>query len=225
VAGWEFYQSQLVELDEKIAKQLQQMKKHQALPPLPPKPRRTRRPNEPRFDVRTALYYVTGVDLTEIEGVDAVTALIVVSEIGTDMTRFATVKHFCSWLGLCPQHKKTGGKIKSSRTRPGVNRAAAALRMGASTLVRSKSALGAFHRRMKSRLGSAQAVVATAHKIARQVYNSLRYGKGYVKQSQEEYEKRMREKQIASLKRRARELGMAVVDVEQTKEGQSITTN
>ena len=175
--------------------------------------------------MRTALYYVTGVDLTEIEGIDAVTALIVVSEIGTDMTRFATVKHFCSWLGLCPQHKKTGGKIKSSRTRPGLNRAAVALRMGASTLTRSKSAPGAFHRRMKGRLGAAKAVVATAHKIARQVYNSLRYGKAYVKQSQEDYEKRMREKQIGNLKRRARELGMALVDVGQASEGEAEATN
>jgi transposase len=153
LAGWEFYQQQLRAVDTQIEAQLRAMKKRQELPPLPPKPRLCKRKaNEPRFDVRTALYYVTGVDLTALEGIDGVTALVVVSEIGTDMTRWPTVRHFCSWLGLCPHLKKTGGRVKSSRTRPGSNRAANALRLGASTLHRNKARLGAYFRRMKSRL-------------------------------------------------------------------------
>jgi hypothetical protein len=123
--SWEFYQQQLRAVDDKIQQQLVAMKKRQELPPLPRKPRRCKRKhNEPRFDVRTALYYVRGVDLTAVEGLDDLTALTVVSETGTDMTRWPTVKHFTSWLGLCPQFKKTGGHVKSSRTRPGSNRLA-----------------------------------------------------------------------------------------------------
>jgi transposase len=213
VAGWQFYQQQLRAVDTQIEGQLRAMKKRQELPPLPPKPRLCKRKaNEPRFDVRTALYYVTGVDLTALEGIDAVTALVVVSEIGTDMTRWPTVKHFCSWLGLCPHLKKTGGRVKSSRTRPGSNRAANALRLGASTLHRNKAALGAYFRRMKSRLGGAKAITATAHKLARLVYNLLRHGKAYVQQTQAEYEMQQRERQVRSLTRRARSLGLEVVE-------------
>jgi len=211
VQCWECYQCKIAALDRVIAHHLQQLKKEPLLPPLPPKPRvRKRKPNEPRFDVRTALYYVTGADLTEIEGIDAWTALTVISEIGTDMTRWQTVKHFCSWLGLCPQHKSSGGKITSSRTRPGMNRAAAALCLGASSLHRSQSAMGAYFRRMKSRLGTPKAV--TAHKLARILSHTLRYGHAYVKKTQEEYDILMRDRQIKTLKRRARMLGFEVVE-------------
>jgi len=218
--GWQFYQKQLDHVDEQIQRQLQRMKTDRALPPLPAKaPQRGRRPNDPRFDVRTALYYVVGLDLTEIEGINEITALTVISELGTDLSKFATVKHFASWLGLCPQLRKTGGRVKSSRTRPGVNRVAAALRLAANSLYQSKSALGAFYRRMKSRLGAASAVTATAHKLARIVYMALRHGMAYVKQSQEEYEKQMRAKLIGSLKKRARQLGLEVK--EKSEEGQT----
>jgi transposase len=213
LAGWQFYQQQLRAVDAQIEMQLRAMKKRQELPPLPPKPRLCKRKaNEPRFDVRTTLYYVTGVDLTTLEGIDVVTALVVVSEIGTDMTRWPTVKHFCSWLGLCPHWKKTGGRVKSSRTRPGSNRAANALRLGASTLHRNKAALGAYFRRMKSRLGAASAITATAHKMARLLYNLLRHGKAYVQQTQEEYETQQHERQVRSLRRRARSLGLELVE-------------
>jgi transposase len=213
LAGWEFYQQQLRAVDAQIEAQLHIMKKRQELPPLPAKPRlNKRKPNEPRFDVRTALYYVTGVDLTALEGIDAVTALVVVSEIGMDMTRWPTVKHFASWLGLCPQLKKTGGRVKSSRTRPGSNRAANALKLGASTLHRNKAGLGAYYRRMKSRLGPGKAITATAHKLARLVYNLLRHGGAYVRRTQEEYEAQQHERQVRSLKRKAKLLGLEVVE-------------
>ena len=213
VEGWEFYQRTIAALDRVIEPQLQGMKKSPLLPPVPPKPRvRKRPPNAPRFAVRTALYYVTGTDLTEIEGIDELTALTVISEIGSDMTRWQTVKHGCSWLGLCPQHKSSGGKITSSRTRPGMNRAAAAWCLGASSLHRSQSAVGAYFRRMKSRLGTPKAVTATAHKMARIVYNTLRYGREYVKKTQDEYDALMRDRQLKSLKRKARMLGFEIVE-------------
>ena len=210
--AWQFYQTQIDAVDNKIAEQLAAMKSSQPLPALPDKPPKTKKANAMRFDVRTALYYVTGVDLTELEGLDEVSALTLISEIGMDMSKFSSVKHFCSWLGLCPNWKKTGGKVKSSRTRPGSTRAAAALRLAASNLHSSKGALGAFLRRMKGRLGVPQAITATAHKLARLVYYSLKHGIQYVKQSQEEYEQQTRQKQIANLRKKALGLGFEIVE-------------
>ena len=110
------------------------------------------------------------MDLTRIDGVDAHTALKVVSEVGVDMSRWETPKHFASWLGLSPNNRVTGGKVISSRTTPSANRAAAALRLAAFGLHRSDSALGAFLRRKKAQLGPAKAITATAHKLARIIY-------------------------------------------------------
>jgi transposase len=208
--AWQFCHKQIDKVDEKIRTQLQAMKSDRALPPLPPRPAGKRKPNDPRFDMRTALYYVVGLDLTEMEGISELTALTIVSEIGGDLSKFATVKHFTSWLGLCPNHHKTGGQVKSSRTRPGINRAAAALRLGASSLHSSASALGAYLRRMKSRLGAPAAVTATAHKLARLVYYALTHGMAYVQQSQQEYEAKIKQQQIKALKKKARRLGLEV---------------
>jgi hypothetical protein len=210
--AWQFTLGQVAKADGQIALQLGRMKCDRALPPLKPKARPKRRVNSPGFDVRTALYYVVGLDLTEIEGISELTALTVISEIGPGVSRFATVKQFCSWLGLCPNWQKTGGRVKSSRTRRGVNRAAQALRMAAQSLHHSQGALGGFLRRMKGRLGAQAAVTATAHKLARIVYLALKHGLTYVRQSQEEYEARMKEKQIKALKRKARQLGLDIVE-------------
>ena len=205
----------MVKLDEEIRQQLERMKLDRALPPLPPKPRTCgRQPNEPNFDVRAAPYYVVGIHLTQIEGMGAQTALVIVSEIGTDLSKFATVHHFCSWLGLCPQVKKTGGRVRSSRTRPGVNRPAVAFRLAANSLHASKGALGAFLRRKKTHLGAPKAVTACAHKLARIVYLAIKYGMPYSKQTQEEYQTRVREQQVKALKRKARELGFEVNEKE-----------
>ena len=140
------------------------------------------------------------------------TALTIISEIGPGVSQFATVKKFCSWLGLCPNWKKTGGRVKSSRTRRGVNRVAQALRVAAQSLHHSHGASGGFLRRMKARLGTQAAVTATAHKLARIVYLALKHGMTYVRQSQEEYEAQMKEKQIKGLKRKARQLGLEVIE-------------
>jgi len=210
--AWQFSLGQVAKVDEQIALQLGRMKCDRALPPLKPKARPKRRVNSPGFDVRTALYYVVGLDLTEIEGISELTALTLISEIGPGVSQFATVKKFCSWLGLCPNWKKTGGRVKSSRTRRGVNRAAQALRLAAQSLHHSQGALGGFLRRMKGRLGTQAAVTATAHKLARIVYLALKHGMTYVRQSQEEYEAQMKEKQIKALRRKARQLGLEVVE-------------
>jgi transposase len=210
--AWQFTLAQVDKVDAQVALQMGRMKSDRALPPLQPKPRPKRRVNSPGFDVRTALYYVVGIDLTEIEGISELTALTLISEIGPGVSQFATVKKFCSWLGLCPNWKKTGGRVRSSRTRRGVNRAAQALRMSAQSLHHSQGALGGFLRRMKGRLGAQAALTATAHKLARIVYLALKHGMTYVRQSQEEYEAQMKDKQIKALKRKARLLGLEVVE-------------
>ncbi len=109
------------------------------------------------------------------------------SELGCDFTKWPTVKHFTSWLGLCPNFKQTGGKLKSSATRKGKNRAAHALRLAAWGLMRSKSGLGAYLRRQRSRLGAPKAITATAHKLARIVYTVMRHGWEYVKKTEPDF--------------------------------------
>src|SRR6185369_14796988 len=210
--AWQFTLGQVATVDGQIALQLGRMKCDRALPPLKPKARPKRRASSPGFDVRAALYYVVGLDLTEVEGVSELTALTVIGEIGPGVSRIATARKFCSWLGLCPNWQKTGGRVKSSRTRRGVNRAAQALRVAAQGLHHSKGAMGGFLRRMKGRLGAQAALTATAHKLARIVYLALKHGMTYVHQGQEEYEARMKEKQVNALRRKARQLGLEVVE-------------
>src|SRR5262249_47383741 len=152
------------------------------------------KPHDPRFDVRTALYYLTGVDLTAIEGIDDLHALTLVSELGTDFTKWPTVKHFTSWLGLCPSWKKTGGKAKARQTRKGRNRAGGALRLAAWSLLRSHSYLGAYLRRQRSRLGAPKAITAAAHKLARILYNLMRYGLAYVQHEEAAYAEQVRQR-------------------------------
>ena len=144
--------------------------------PLPPKlGQRRRHRNRPAFDPREPLHRMTGVDLTRIEGIDETTALMVISEIGLDRRRWPSEKPCTSWLGWCPHQKGSGGKVLSSRTRPTTHRASAALRLAAASLHHSNSALGAYCRRMKSRLGTPKAITATAHKLARLIDSMLKH--------------------------------------------------
>jgi hypothetical protein len=210
---WRFHQGQLDKVDVCIQAQLKKMAGPKDRPPLRPKSCRSgRKANDPRFDARAALDAAVGMDLTELEGLSEATVLTLISEIGLDMSRFPTVKHFCSWLGLCPQWRKTGGQVKSSRTRAGASRAATALRLAAGSLHRSRSALGAFLRRMKSRLGKAAGITATAHKLARLLYWSLSQGLAYAKRTQESYEEDQRHRARKSLEKQARRLGLEVVE-------------
>lgn len=179
---------------------------------LPPEERpNPRHRNAPEFDVRAELHRLTGVDLTRLDGIDAHGALKIISEIGLDMTRWPTDKHFASWLGLAPGNKISGGKLLSSRTKTCANRAAAAFRLAANALHHSQSALGAFFRRLKARLGTPKAITATARKLACLVYNMLKHGTDYVDQGQEYYERRYQQRVVANLSRRARQLGYQLV--------------
>jgi transposase len=219
LAMWEHYQTVIAELDSVIAKQLHQMRKQTLLPPLPPKPRvRGRKPHDPCFNVRTALYYLVGIDLTAIEGIDELHALTLISELGTDFTKWPSVKQFTSWLGLCPNWKKTGGKVQSSKTRKGKNRAASALRLAAWSLMRSHSYLGAYLRRQRARLGAPKAITATAHKLARILYNLMRHGIAYMRKEEAAYAEQVRERLEKQLQRRAKELGYELKKIEPARQ-------
>jgi len=172
--------------------------------------------NAPKFDLRTALFRLCGVDLTRIDGIEVSTALVVLSEVGTDMSRFASAKHFASWLGLCPGTKISGGKVLSAATGRTVNRAAQALRLSAAALRRSQSALSAYFRRMCAHMDKSKAVTATAHKLARLIYTMLTKGQEYVDAGQDYFEERHRERVLRSLKQRAQQMGMVLMPVEQS---------
>jgi len=155
--------------DQQSTKPLEPCADTSAGQPLPPKARRHTKRHAPPCDARTPLSRLAGVDGTTIEGIEANTALVILSEVGTDRHRWPSVQHFWSWRGWCPQHPMSGGKGRSRRVRPGAPRVPVARRLAARTLHHAQSALGAFFRRMKARLGPPKALTATAHKRARLV--------------------------------------------------------
>lgn len=213
LALFDFYTSQLAECDQEIEAQLESLAVHQGSPAKGKKRGRAR--NAPKFDLRERLFQMCGVDLTRIDGIDVTTALVVVSEVGADMSRFATAKHFTSWLGLCPGTKITGGKVMSGKTKRCANRAAQALRLAAAALRTSRSALGAYFRRLCSRMDKPKAVTAAAHKLARLIYTMLTKGEEYIDQGQDYFEERYRQRVLHSLSVRAEKLGMKLVANEQ----------
>ncbi|MGC4077201.1 MAG: transposase [Rubrivivax sp.] len=175
--------------------------------------KRSKARNAPKFDLRTRLFQMCGVDLTRIDGVDVTTARVVVSEAGTDMSKFPSDKHFASWMGLCPGTKITGGKVMSGKTRPTANRAAQALRLAAAALCTSQSALGAYYRRLCARMDKTKAVTAAAHKLARLIYSLLSKGQEHTDQGRADYEERYRQRVLHNLQRKAQRLGMSLVPV------------
>jgi transposase len=198
---YEFYQSQIAECDRQILDQLAGFDAADGSGKAPPD------------SLEEALVRISGVDLTRIDGINTNITLKIISEIGTDMSRWKTAKHFASWLGLCPGTKISGGKPLSTKSKRVVNRAATALRLAAQSLLRSKSALGAYLRRQRARLGAPKAITATAHKLARLVYSMLKHGSAYVDVGQKHYEERYRSRVIQNLKRKAQDLGYELVDV------------
>ena len=211
---YDFYHNKIAECDGRIEAQLNTFDDLSDGAPVEKDPRkRTRQHNAPSFDLQSYMYRTTGVDLTKIDGIDGYTALKVISEVGLDMTRWPTAKHFASWLGLCPGTKITGGKQYSTRSKPSANRAAAALRLADNSLHNSKSALGAFLRRKKAKLGTPEAITATAHKLARLIYSMLRYGNEYMDAGQDYYERQYRERVLYNMARTAKQLGYKLVEV------------
>jgi transposase len=165
------------------------------------------------FDAKSELQKVTKVDLTTIPGINENIAMKILSEIGTDMSHWRSAKAFASWLGLCPGNKVSGGKILSSKTKPTDNKVAQALRMAASSLYKSSCYLGAFFRRMRSRLGTPKAITATAHKFAKIIYRMLVNGEDYRELGENYYEQRYQERILKNLEKRAKEMGYTLTPV------------
>jgi transposase len=216
LALFDFYTIQLSECDAQIERTFSTIKpRFEPAPeePLPIKPTTPpRKPhahskNAPASNTRTHILRITGVDLVAIPGISTSIAQTILSEIGTDMSKWPDDKHFCSWLGLAPKNEISGGKVLKSRTMKTRNRAAQAFRMAAQSVLRADCALGAFYRRLKGRLGPAQALVATAHKMARTVYHMLQDRVPYHDIGATEYNKRFRERELQYLQKKAAKLG------------------
>jgi transposase len=208
------YLKKITECDRRIDEHLKTMDAKVGTTQSVPAPQRMRGPrkHESRFDLRGQLYRITGVDLTQIDGVDVQTAQTVISEVGVDMSRWNGEKQFASWLGLCPDNRISGGKVLKRGTRQVVNRASTALRLAAWGLLRSQSALGAKFRRLRSRLGAPKAITAMAHLPARLVYRMLKFGQAYVDKGME-YETRYRQQQLQWVAKQAAALNMQLVPV------------
>lgn len=209
-------QAQLAACDAAIEAHVRTLTAKVDAPTAPlPAPRVTRKPreNEPAFEIRTPLHQLTGgVDLTQIDGIAPYTALKLLSEIGTDMSRWPSDKHFTSWLTLAPKNKISGGRLLSSRTQPSANRAAAILRMAAMSLGRTQTALGAFYRRLAARIGKPQAITATARKLAILVYRALKGELVYRDPGADGYDAQQRTRVLRRLRQRANNLGFALVN-------------
>jgi transposase len=211
---YEFYQRKITECDARLEAHLKSFEPHDPPPPAVPPIGRKPQGNAPQFNLRGEMARMLGIDLAEVDGLDAYTVAKVIGEIGTDMKRFPDVKHFTSWMGICPGTKISGGRVLSSRTKPCANKAATALRIAAQTLHRSQSALGAFLRQKKRILGPQAAITATAHKLARIIYAMLTKRCAYADIGQAAYEAQHRERTIGNLTRRAKQFGYKLVEIQ-----------
>ncbi|MBO0408867.1 transposase [Aeromonas hydrophila] len=205
LAMYDAYQAQISLCDEQIAQSLKQLSRGKPRPSealLKPR-HRTRQPNALNLDVRTLLYQLVGIDLTQIHGIGPYLALRLVAECGT-------AQHFTSWLTLAPGCRISGGKVLSAHTRKTKNRVTAHLRLAAVTIGRTNTALGAFYRRLSARIGKAKAVTATARKIAVLFYNAMRFGMEYQDPGADHYEQQYRDRVVKGLHRRAAEFGFTL---------------
>jgi len=207
---YDYYQQKIAECDAEIRQEMQRLEtRGSASAVLKRKPRSR---HAVGFDSQAELYRVLGVDLTNIDGVNESTAQLIVSELGLDICqKWPTEAQFTSWLGLCPNNEISGGKLLKRGTRKVVNRVANALRMCAQSLLKSKSALGAYARRMRSRKDTPVAITATAHKLARLIYRTLKYGQAYVDAGCDLYEAKYKATMLKSLQRKAKLLGYQLV--------------
>lgn len=204
------YEAKIAACDEALARQLECLadRVDEQLKPLPAKMDSKKQIDEA---LRRGLYRKLGVDVTAVEGVGTLVGLTLLSEVGPDLSRFKTEKHFTSWLGLCPDNRISGGKILSCRTRRVVNRLSDVLRLAATTLERSQSALGAYYRRMKAKLGAAEGITATAHKLARILYRLLKHGEAYVRQGLADYEEKYLRRRLKGLQKAAAAMGFELI--------------
>lgn len=205
---YRFYHRQITECDQQVQAELAKLPNRAGEKTRTQKPRKHgRKTNAVRFDAKGPLFQALGVDLTMIEGIDVATALVILAEIGVDVSRFPTEKHFASWLRLCPPQNQSNKTNKRRGHRKGASRVTIALRMAARTVGRTVTPLGLFYRRIRSRIGGLGAVKATAHKLACLIYRMLRYGEEYVTQSMEAYETKIKANLFKALERKAAAIG------------------
>ena len=211
---YRIYQEKITDCDLQLRKHLESLGSKVDLRTQPignrPKGKKNSK-NAPGFNLRAELYRITGIDWTQINGIDVLTAQTVIAEAGADLSAFPSEKQFASWLGLCPTNEQSGGKILNRRTGKVVNRATVAFRNAALTLLRSQSYLGAQYRRLRTRLGAPKAITAMARKLACLFYRLIKHGQPYVDKGTEYYEAKYREQQIRSLAKRAQKLGLQLV--------------
>lgn len=225
---YDFYSAKIKECDREVEAYLGTIDSRvdPIVTPMPPSTRtnKSKKPqgNQAIFDLRTEVYRISGVDFTQLEGFDALTVQTVLSEVGLDPSRFPTCKRFTSWLCLCPDNRITGGRIKSSRTRPSANRAARAFGLAAQSLSHSQGPLGSCYRRLKSRLGAPKAITAMAHKLARIFYRLWSDPAAYNPQWLFYYEKKNEERTLRYLQKKARSMGYDLV--ERAASGTHVTT-
>ncbi len=213
---YDFYTTQVLACDAQIQQLFSVIKpRWDSRAPTPqPAKRKKRSKNAAAFDGQAQILRITGVDLAAVSGLNATSAETILSEIGTDMSKWPTVKHFASWLGLAPHNDISGGKVLRSRTLPTTNRAGQAFRQAAASVARSSSAFGAYYRRKRAQGGPLFAQVATAHKIARTVYYLLKHHVPYVEVDADSYERKQREREVAALRKKAARLGFTLASPE-----------
>ncbi|RMH39206.1 MAG: IS110 family transposase [Gammaproteobacteria bacterium] len=214
---FDFYTRQIEVCDLEIERTYSTIRPDWGLPDDAQKSQRPRKrgshcKNEPAQAavIRQHIHRIAGVDLVALPGLSVSLAQIILSEVGSSLQRFENVKAFCSWLGLAPHNDISGGKVLRSRTFSHHNRARQALIQAAASLIRSDTPFGAFYRRLKSRIGPAQALIATAHKLARVLFVMLKFKKPYRPSSAAQYEQKFRQREIAYLQRKARKLGLTL---------------
>ncbi len=210
--GYDFYQTKIAECDEEIKKKLERLSPIKALIETKEKARKAKK-HEYTFNVKEHLKQMIGADLTTVPGIDINTALKLISEIGTDITKWPTEKHFCAWLGLCPGTRISGGRRLNSHTSHCTNKAAIAIRMSANSLSKSQTAFGAHLRRMKARMGPVEAITATGHKIARSIYHMMRKKEDFKEAGADIYDKLHEAKTLKFLKKRAANFGYTLTKV------------
>jgi len=225
LAAFRHYQQLIAACDVEIQHYLQKFESRvdtTALPLEKPKDLHKPRRNELRFDLRGELYRIFGVDLTQIPGINALTAHTMLAEVGPDLSRFANPAAFASWLGLCPDNRISGGKVLSVQTRVVKNRVAAALRMASQSLHRSQSFLGDYYRRMRAKLGTPKAITATAHKLARIIFHLLSTRQAYDESIFSQHELQHRHRKELRLRNHARKLGFHLIPTPAVSKGESV---
>jgi transposase len=213
---YDHYQTQITACDRELEQRLAELAAARPEPSSPLSTERRRKPsgNEPHFELRPLLYRIAGGDLSEVDGIGVYAALRLLSETGTDMNRWPTVKHFTSWLCLAPRNQISGGKVLRRGTPTSSSRAALILRIAAMAAGKTQTALGAFYRRLAARIGKAKAITATARKIAERFYQLLATGQPYRDPGAAAYTLQQRERILRSLRRRAASLGFQLQPIE-----------